>query len=677
MISYAQQFEDIILWRALKDVQNGAYIDIGANDPVVDSVSLLFYERGWRGLHVEPMPSYAKRLRELRPDETVVEAAVGDESKDITLFQIDGTGLTTAIAEYANRHQEDGRTLEAVRVPCLHLSELFDRFNRRHVHWMKIDVEGMEESVLRSWGDHPTRPWVVVVEATIPNSPEPCFEAWEEHLFSRGYSFVYFDGLSRFYVHEDHEHLAKAFGLPPNVFDHIELSETSPFVGQVRLKLKQVEQELTARLIDLENASRSRSELEAKLEALQQSIAEAGQEISKLGSERKEALAAMQAAHSEAAELRTTHERERKHYDALIATEKSKADGIAAELEKERKQARQSAESAAAELASLLAKFEDERESLRAVLATESAKVMEMAATFEKDRQDFSAALAAQSAKTNEIVAGFEQERLSLVASLKTKSTEAEVLAELLGQAKAIEEKRAEETARQISSLIEVIEAEKRRAAESESAAELQQIAHQAVVDQLGTERSARLLAEAEREALAEQARAYGTELARQSKELDLLNSCIAVIKSEMIAQKAQNEAIRSSTSWAMTAPLRALANKSKSLVRRILEAGLWIVRSYPWMKPPLLRLARLSPRVRRKIDHFVSVRPKRPKNGSGQINFPPNSKAFIDTGGVQQMPTIPAESGKNASMNGALPLIGTPERLKKIEMRILDELSS
>ena len=47
--SYAQNFEDVILWRALEHVERGFYIDIGAQDPVVDSVSLAFYERGLAG----------------------------------------------------------------------------------------------------------------------------------------------------------------------------------------------------------------------------------------------------------------------------------------------------------------------------------------------------------------------------------------------------------------------------------------------------------------------------------------------------------------------------------------------------------------------------------------------------------------------------------------------------
>ena len=35
-----------MLYRALGDVDRGVYIDIGAQDPDIDSVSKAFYERG-------------------------------------------------------------------------------------------------------------------------------------------------------------------------------------------------------------------------------------------------------------------------------------------------------------------------------------------------------------------------------------------------------------------------------------------------------------------------------------------------------------------------------------------------------------------------------------------------------------------------------------------------------
>ena len=38
-ISYAQNFEDIFLAGILKDIENGFYVDVGANHPVQDSVT--------------------------------------------------------------------------------------------------------------------------------------------------------------------------------------------------------------------------------------------------------------------------------------------------------------------------------------------------------------------------------------------------------------------------------------------------------------------------------------------------------------------------------------------------------------------------------------------------------------------------------------------------------------
>ena len=84
-ISYAQNFEDVMLWRALKHVQNGFYIDVGAQHPVIDSVSKAFYECGWRGIHIEPVPGYAELLRKDRPDETVLQIALADAEGHLNL----------------------------------------------------------------------------------------------------------------------------------------------------------------------------------------------------------------------------------------------------------------------------------------------------------------------------------------------------------------------------------------------------------------------------------------------------------------------------------------------------------------------------------------------------------------------------------------------------------------
>src|SRR5687767_3056529 len=214
--SYSQNFEDVILWRALKTVKSGTYIDVGAQDPIIDSVSLAFYEHGWRGVHVEPNPFYAEQIRKSRPEENVIEAAIGADEGTITFFEITDTGLSTGDADIAEMHRARGHAVKRIDVQCMPLSKILKPYEGRDVHWLKIDVEGMEKQVIESWAASPVRPWIVVVESTKPNSPEPNYSDWETQLVALEYDFVYFDGLNRFYVNAGHPELKSSFQAGPN-----------------------------------------------------------------------------------------------------------------------------------------------------------------------------------------------------------------------------------------------------------------------------------------------------------------------------------------------------------------------------------------------------------------------------------------------------------------------------
>ena len=54
--TYSQCLEDFILYCVFYDIENGFYIDVGANDPNDISVSKYFYLDGWHGINIEPLP---------------------------------------------------------------------------------------------------------------------------------------------------------------------------------------------------------------------------------------------------------------------------------------------------------------------------------------------------------------------------------------------------------------------------------------------------------------------------------------------------------------------------------------------------------------------------------------------------------------------------------------------
>lgn len=231
-ISHAQNFEDVILMRAFRRVDKGFYIDVGAQDPVADSVSLAFYDKGWRGIHVEPNPHFAAKLRAARPDEEIIEAVVGTGSGSAAFYTVGETGLSTGRSDIANAY--DQSEVHEINVPIISLAQILNRV-KTDVHWLKIDVEGMEASVLESWSGSEVRPWVVVIESTLPNTQRPAHDTWEGLLLARDYSPVYFDGVNKFYVHEERAKLRSVFGPGPNCFDDFKLDPSSGYVDQRRL----------------------------------------------------------------------------------------------------------------------------------------------------------------------------------------------------------------------------------------------------------------------------------------------------------------------------------------------------------------------------------------------------------------------------------------------------------
>lgn len=297
-VSYAQNFEDVILWRALKQVTNGFYVDIGAQDPNVDSVSKGFYEKGWRGMHVEPTAVYSKKLRDARDGEEVVEAAIGLGDEPIDFYEIPETGLSTGSAEFAEMHRNNNFMVMKRSVTQMRLSALFDRIGDRDIHWLKIDVEGMEREVIESWSPSRSRPWVVVVESTLPNTQVATFSEWEPQLLHFGYEYVYFDGLNRFYVHSSRSEYKKFFGPGPNVFDNFALfgnSSTSVLslyderirqrdhrLAECSVRIGELGGELETKEAAIQKSALRTAELEHKLAELERKFAERDAELRKV-----------------------------------------------------------------------------------------------------------------------------------------------------------------------------------------------------------------------------------------------------------------------------------------------------------------------------------------------------------------------------------------------------------
>jgi len=220
-VSYAQNFEDVLLWRALGHVGAGFYIDVGAWSPLVDSVTAAFYERGWRGINIEPNPRFLEQLRSERPRDINLGVAVADADGTAAMHILDNPGLSTLLDEVADAHARQGVAGSRQVVEVMRLAEVWRREvpAGQPVHFLKVDVEGAEASVLRSNDWSRNRPWVLVVEATAPMSQQSHHGDWEPLLLAAAYRLAYNDGINRYYIAAEHGELLAAFDHPPNYFD--------------------------------------------------------------------------------------------------------------------------------------------------------------------------------------------------------------------------------------------------------------------------------------------------------------------------------------------------------------------------------------------------------------------------------------------------------------------------
>jgi FkbM family methyltransferase len=152
------------------------YLDIGANDPINNSNTFLFYSLGAKGVLVEPNPESIGKLERTRKRDTILNVGCAfDERRSAKLKRLTSHVFSTFVDAQASRivtASEDWKSRQAVvdeiEVPLISANEIIDRHFTDGIDFISIDAEGVDMAILKSIDLTRFKAKMICVEASSP-----------------------------------------------------------------------------------------------------------------------------------------------------------------------------------------------------------------------------------------------------------------------------------------------------------------------------------------------------------------------------------------------------------------------------------------------------------------------------------------------------------------------------
>jgi FkbM family methyltransferase len=169
--SYSQVGEDRILaylFDKMK-IENPTYLDIGTNHPINGNNTYYFYLRGSKGVLIEPDPKYKKTIQNQRPNDLLETCGIALSEatlRDFYIYPIKYAGWNTFSLEEVEVRQKEGINYESkISVPTVPITSILKKhFQTKEIDLLSLDVEGLDEEILRSIDYVNYGPKVICVE---------------------------------------------------------------------------------------------------------------------------------------------------------------------------------------------------------------------------------------------------------------------------------------------------------------------------------------------------------------------------------------------------------------------------------------------------------------------------------------------------------------------------------
>lgn len=191
--SYSHEGEDMVLRKIFENRNSGFYVDVGAHHPQRFSNTCFFYELGWKGINIDPLPGGMAAFNKLRPRDINLEIGICDSEEELIYYEFKEPALNTFSKELGE--QRKLRNCEIIREERRKVSTLYKVLDEHMKHgqtvdFLSIDVEGLEMKVLTSnvWDRY--RPDIILIECLDFDLSRPETHPVYIYLTNIGYRII-------------------------------------------------------------------------------------------------------------------------------------------------------------------------------------------------------------------------------------------------------------------------------------------------------------------------------------------------------------------------------------------------------------------------------------------------------------------------------------------------------
>lgn len=187
----SQFYQDYIIANFIFPGKNdGVFLDIGGNHPIIINNTFYFEKIGWTGLAFEPQRHFHDLWKKHRKA-IMLPIALGETENNITFTEL-RSDVLSGIGISANTDE----VYQTYDVLQRRLDDVLKEHGIREIDYMSLDVEGYEMNVLNgiNWDN------TIIRCLTVENNENDC--KIEDFLHDKGYVLCYKTGVDGIWLHK-------------------------------------------------------------------------------------------------------------------------------------------------------------------------------------------------------------------------------------------------------------------------------------------------------------------------------------------------------------------------------------------------------------------------------------------------------------------------------------------